>query len=819
MLSLINFQLNANLSQYESAMERGATVAESSMDRAAMAADRWQSRMDQAAMAAGGSADLVASRFGAANDAIARSADQSSEAIRKVDRTVQGVDLRSWSEKVAKSFGTGFAAGYVVAESWLDKIESFVKTKLIIAGVAIATGITAAAVSAVYAAYKASEFVAGLLTGESYKSSNIDALIKTNDAVTTLQDALGMAAPRAQALGEALAGIGMSQSDYIAVSDKGRTAIMSNTEELDRLGVKYQDVNGNLLPLIETQRNALDVLDSYKSGWDRMQAAQSMGLGAEKDLQNAVEATSDKVDTALDRLIAYNLVVGDGTQEAVSNYEKSMRAFQRETDLTSQGVKRAIADQIMPLFTDLSDFFRDGFPGAVRAFRYSMATVTTLFYGLKEAAYLTGEAVIQSFGAMGDITARVASALGLALKGHFSEAVDTLMAAPSDLGARWTKFLDGAAAQSKHNIDAVKLAWGSDNLNAHDQVAAYDQSQKNKKTWVPKPKEGENEKAPRPLTVRLEEDPAKALLESQLKTYERAIQEEATLLSNRETMIKTYFDRGIMSADEYYQRIEEVRTEALENTKGDYAGEIALIQAYQAQQEAGSKRAYEAAGKLAEAQDKLSKAGSANAFAGMKTWLDKDSRTAEAGFNRFLGSMAENASNTGRLVEGAFTNAFSSMEDAFVSFVKTGKMDFKSMADSIISDIIRIQVRQQMAGWVKAGISALGSYFGAPAAAPAPASTSAAVPSYDVGTDYVPADMLALIHKGEAIIPADQNRGYTGGGISAAPQSVRVELVNQTSQPSQAVSAAPRFDADGMVVRIVLQDLRNNGPIRQAMGA
>lgn len=47
--------------------------------------------------------------------------------------------------------------------------------------------------------------------------------------------------------------------------------------------------------------------------------------------------------------------------------------------------------------------------------------------------------------------------------------------------------------------------------------------------------------------------------------------------------------------------------------------------------------------------------------------------------------------------EQLFTNAFKGMEDAFVSFVKTGKLDFKSLADSIIADLIRIQVKSMIA--------------------------------------------------------------------------------------------------------------------------
>lgn len=46
----------------------------------------------------------------------------------------------------------------------------------------------------------------------------------------------------------------------------------------------------------------------------------------------------------------------------------------------------------------------------------------------------------------------------------------------------------------------------------------------------------------------------------------------------------------------------------------------------------------------------------------------------------------------------AFTRAFSGMEDALVSFATTGKLDFKSLANSIISDIVRMQARAAISG-------------------------------------------------------------------------------------------------------------------------
>ncbi|PPA01849.1 phage tail tape measure protein, partial [Pseudomonas sp. MWU12-2312b] len=56
-----------------------------------------------------------------------------------------------------------------------------------------------------------------------------------------------------------------------------------------------------------------------------------------------------------------------------------------------------------------------------------------------------------------------------------------------------------------------------------------------------------------------------------------------------------------------------------------------------------------------------------------------------------------------------FTSAFSGLEDGIVDFVRTGKLSFKDMADSIIEDLIRIQVRQAAAGFLS---SAFGAFTG-----------------------------------------------------------------------------------------------------------
>ncbi len=66
------------------------------------------------------------------------------------------------------------------------------------------------------------------------------------------------------------------------------------------------------------------------------------------------------------------------------------------------------------------------------------------------------------------------------------------------------------------------------------------------------------------------------------------------------------------------------------------------------------------------------------------------------GANQALQNYSDNAANIAKQTEDLFTNAFQGMEDAIVNFTKTGKLDFKSLANSIVDDITRIIIKQQL---------------------------------------------------------------------------------------------------------------------------
>ena len=116
----------------------------------------------------------------------------------------------------------------------------------------------------------------------------------------------------------------------------------------------------------------------------------------------------------------------------------------------------------------------------------------------------------------------------------------------------------------------------------------------------------------------------------------------------------------------------------------------------------------------------------------------------ENGANRAFENYVAAAANAAAQTEQLFSSAFRGAEDVAVSFITKGKADFKGFADSIVADILRIIIRQQIAnalvgaigsgGGVGAGIGAgIGAAFGAGAASGGPVTRGGIFPVNEKG--------------------------------------------------------------------------------------
>ncbi len=113
-----------------------------------------------------------------------------------------------------------------------------------------------------------------------------------------------------------------------------------------------------------------------------------------------------------------------------------------------------------------------------------------------------------------------------------------------------------------------------------------------------------------------------------------------------------------------------------------------------------------------------------------------------SGFQRGFLKLGLELSNFADLAEKTIVNAFKSMEDALVSFVTTGKLDFKSLVDSMLADLTRLLARQAlmaMLGSMAGGgglPGAIAGAFGVGGTGTAPA--SAALPGKALGGPVSP---------------------------------------------------------------------------------
>ncbi len=176
------------------------------------------------------------------------------------------------------------------------------------------------------------------------------------------------------------------------------------------------------------------------------------------------------------------------------------------------------------------------------------------------------------------------------------------------------------------------------------------------------------------------------------------------------------------------------------------------------------------------------------------------------GAHKALQNYVDQSANVAAQTANAFVSAFQGMEDALVTFVTTGKLSFSDLANSIVADITRIIIKQQISnalgvagsggsggglmGLIGAGIGMLtgsaqsvgNAGFGDYSSEGLKAAFGYADGGYTgAGGKYEPA---GVVHRGEYVINAASTRalgldflgrlngyaggGYVGGGGSAS---------------------------------------------------
>lgn len=204
----------------------------------------------------------------------------------------------------------------------------------------------------------------------------------------------------------------------------------------------------------------------------------------------------------------------------------------------------------------------------------------------------------------------------------------------------------------------------------------------------------------------------------------------------------------------------------------------------------------------------------------------------------------DSAADVAGQTQSMFAKAFTGAEDALTQFVRTGKLSFKSLTNSIIEDLIRIQMRKALAGVVSAAagggfMSGMASLFqadggawnnGVQMFAKGGAFTNSIV---DRPTLFPFAKGTGLMGEAgpEAIMPLTRGpdgalgvRAHGGGDTSAASAPSPVPSIYQTFHVNGDVSQDTLSRMQAMVqqgtreaLNAVARDAKMNGPIVQSI--
>lgn len=212
----------------------------------------------------------------------------------------------------------------------------------------------------------------------------------------------------------------------------------------------------------------------------------------------------------------------------------------------------------------------------------------------------------------------------------------------------------------------------------------------------------------------------------------------------------------------------------------------------------------------------------------------QSSKRWEDGIKRGLQSVIDEADDMASKAERGVTSMFKSMEDALVSFATTGKIDFKSFADSIIADMVRMQIQSSITKPLAGALGGFlgdvaGSIFGAPSGA-GTASTVTAHTGGVIGSDHLsmrsvnPAvftgaprfhtggiignEVPIIAKQGEAVFTPGQMKMLGGALHSKSAVKVSVNVTNNASN-AQATADVSRDGAGNMDLNIIIEEIEN----------
>ena len=645
---------------------------------------------------------------------------------------------------------------------------------------------------------------------------------------------LGVTTTDASIFNVALASVGGS-------SDQAKTALVMMTktlgaapEKFDQLGVATKDSGGQM-------RSMQDILLDTNEKFSHMTDGTAKNLAMAQifgrkwmEVGPVLGLTAEALEEAQHHAEALNLVVGQENERDTKAFKISMTGMKE----VMEGVQKTIGQAVMPLLTDLGDWFSSLGPAAVAVTQYSIGALMATLQGLKFVAIAVWEGLktlIEGFGAglamMVDMAEKAIHGDWAGVKSAWKQGTDQIKDIAStnlavvekqaDKTATAIKqlFSGQTATKMKHGEDAPEVGKVKSDKKDPSEVGEWERINKIEKEGF----QLKNDLRERDLSADVVYWQSK-LAHANVSNGDR-LKVEEKIAAAQLALMKKNFNDGKALHEEDINATEKTALDGLALTKAKYDQDLALGKITQAQliqldlQQEAQKLAIQQAAQAQRVQmaaDDPSQ--NAAALQKQKDKLLEIERAYTLAKTGILTKAAVEDAKYGKQFEDGMASGFSGVIKNFAQGTMTIQSLFLNMGKAVLSALTDVfaqiaakwlanKVMQQVGAKVSSMAQIMGSAAAAGAAAfastaaipivgpglaPAAAAAAyegaasfAAMPGFAVGAWNIPYDAMTKVHKGETILNATDSENFRAarqGGATGGGGDVHMHVHTQSTQ-------------------------------------
>lgn len=266
-----------------------------------------------------------------------------------------------------------------------------------------------------------------------------------------LGTALGISATEASTFISALEDIDVTQDEFTAAA-KGMLKELNNNEEgLQAMGLKTRDAAGHLRPLNQLVVEGIGIVKGYKEGTDRAIAGQVQFGKGFQITGNLLKLNSETLAENADLQQKLGILVGS---ENVAAFE----AFDSAGDkagLTLKAVNVTIGNSLLPVLTDLGNWFVAIGPTAITVIRGALGGLVATFHLVTTGVTVLWETLNAMVVTVAEPIRALGEAISKALSGDWEGAKTAVTSIGSNIKDAWGTAMDEMTAKSQSTRDRI----------------------------------------------------------------------------------------------------------------------------------------------------------------------------------------------------------------------------------------------------------------------------------------------------------------------------------------------------------------------------